>query len=369
VPAVLTLSPERDQRLRRWLVWGYAAAALLTVFMPDYRSENNFLIYRFSTVHLLAGQNLYALYPAHHADVYLYSPTFAILFAPFTLLPTTSGILLWNLGSLLLLYHSVDRLIPDSPGSIALAGTLLGFLITQDGTETNLLVAAVMVYAMIALEGDRPLRAAGAIALGAVIKIFPLAALALGAFSGRKVRFALLFLSAVLALVLLPLLLVRPDVLLAQYGLWWGNVGQPSPSCISVMRRLREWLGVKWWDWPVQLAGIGVVLAPLVLQPGRWADRRFHRLYLASILMFVVLFNHQGEYNSYSIALTGAAIWCALPPLSPAKLFLALLAIASVRIEATLLAWVAIQADLWRSAGTGKGLRGTGPALPPTSYA
>lgn len=351
---MLTLSPEQDQRLRRWLVWGYAAAALLTVFLVSYRSENNFLVYRSSIVHLLAGQNLYALHPADHADLYRYSPTFAVLFAPFVLLPNSAGILFWNLGSLLLLYSALNRLLPDPPGSVALAGALLGFLITQDGTETNLLVAVLMVYALVALESDRPFRAAAAIAVGGLIKIFPLAALALGAFSRRKIRFALFLLLAVVGLVLLPLLLMRPAALLAQYGFWLDTIQQPEPArWLSVMKRLREWFGVKWWNWPIQLAGVGIVLAPLVLRVRRWVDWRFHRLMLASLLMFVVLFNHQAEYNSYSIALIGAAIWCALPPLTPARLLLALLAIISVRIEATLLTWVAIQVDLWRSAGRG----------------
>ena len=48
---------------------------------------NNFLIFRAAYSHLVAGRDLYIAYTAEHVDLFKYSPTFALLFAPFAWLP------------------------------------------------------------------------------------------------------------------------------------------------------------------------------------------------------------------------------------------------------------------------------------------
>jgi hypothetical protein len=64
----------------------------------------------------------------------------------------------------------------------------------------------------------------------------------------------------------------------------------------------------------MQLAGTAMLLAPLALRRDRWGDYRFRLLYLCSVLLYVVLFNHQAERASYVIAFAGAAMWFALEP-------------------------------------------------------
>lgn len=64
---------------------------------------NNFLIFRASYSHLLAGRDLYVAYPAEHVDLFKYSPTFALLFAPFAWLPFAWALLAWNLINVLAL--------------------------------------------------------------------------------------------------------------------------------------------------------------------------------------------------------------------------------------------------------------------------
>ena len=50
---------------------------------------------------------------------------------------------------------------------------------------------------------------------------------------------------------------------------------------------------------------------PLALRRDRWDDARFRFLYLCSVLLYVVLFNHQAERASYVIAFVGATLWYA----------------------------------------------------------
>jgi hypothetical protein len=53
---------------------------------------------------------------------------------------------------------------------------------------------------------------------------------------------------------------------------------------------------------------VGLLLAPLV-RLSCWGLARFRLLYLASVLMFCVLFNHKAESPTFVVAVAGVAIW------------------------------------------------------------
>src|SRR5206468_250284 len=94
----------------------------------------------------------------------------------------------------------------------------------------------------------------------------------------------------------------------------------------SVMGLLYRWFGLDWPNWPVQLAGIAVTLAPLAVRRERWTDWRFRRLFLSSLLLFSFLFNHQAERPSAVVGFTGIALWYALSPHTPPRSLLMALA-------------------------------------------
>src|SRR3989442_4326926 len=76
-----------------------------------------------------------------------------------------------------------------------------------------------------------------------------------------------------------------------------------------MMQYLYMWLGADWPNWPVQLAATALLLLPLGLGRTRWGDPEFRRLFLCSLLVYVVLFNHQSERATFIIAYTGIVIW------------------------------------------------------------
>jgi len=86
VPRALTLVRAFLANEITWL-FVYVIIAVIATGICAGRQCNNFLIFRSAFDHLLAGRDLYAAYPAEHADLFKYSPTFALLFAPFALLP------------------------------------------------------------------------------------------------------------------------------------------------------------------------------------------------------------------------------------------------------------------------------------------
>src|SRR5690349_14831053 len=147
----------------------YVIIALIATGICAGRQCNNFIIFRSAFDHLLAGRDLYAAYPAEHADLYKYSPTFALLFAPFALLPFGIALLGWNLLNVLLPYVAIRLALPPGQRLEAIQLTGLGLIATVDGTQSNGLVAALIVLAFAALERNRIGAASAAIAMGVLV--------------------------------------------------------------------------------------------------------------------------------------------------------------------------------------------------------
>jgi len=94
---------------------------------------------------------------------------------------------------------------------------------------------------------------------------------------------------------------------------------------------------VAWPNWPLQLLGTIALLAPLAIRRERWDEARFRLLYLCSVLLYVVLFNHQAERASYLIAFTGATIWFASEARTRTRTSLYALAALTIPVMSTLI--------------------------------
>jgi len=299
------------RRPRRWLLFLYTASAVLVALQKGvFTHSNNFAVFRSAAVNLLAGRDLYAAHPEQHVDFYKYSPTFALLFFPFASLPFAVALVCWNLLNALLLYHALVRLLPDRQATVALALVYLELLLSMQYTQSNALVTALMLLAFLALEDGRQLKGAILIALNAFIKIFPLATLPVAVFHPRRSRFALIVAAMVLALVALPLVVIPPHELADQYRSWRAIEAEDTLNRgYSLMQYLYMWFHVDWPNWPVQLAGTAVLLLPPALGRARWGERDFRLHFLCSVLVYVVLFNHQSETATFVIAFTGITVW------------------------------------------------------------
>ena len=335
------------------------------------RPRGNFEIFRAASRHLVTGEDLYARYPDELQDQFKYSPAFALLFAPFAWLPWPLALLLWSVLNALALFVAVEWLLPPRAALLALAFLLLEVLRAMQNAQSNALVAGLIILAFVALERGRTWRAALAIVLGASVKIFPLAALSF-ALPKRKALYAGLATVAIgVGMLLSPLLVTPPATLVSQYRSWGAIESSDSRArWFSVMELVHRWTGADWPNWPVQLAGTLMLLAPLAMRRDRWDEPRFRLLYLCSVLLYVVLFNHQAERASYLIAFTGIAIWFASEPRAAWRTALFGVAVATIPLMSTvlpvpttlksatamlyrlavpaLLAWIAIQAALWR---------------------
>ena len=137
----------------RILLLVYGIAAIVVAYQRTVLSrENNFVIFRAAFDHLIAGQDLYAAWPALHEDFFKYSPTFAFLFAPFALLPVTAGYMLWALVCAGAVCWGFVRLLPPGQAFVALCIALLPVIGDLQRSQSNALCAGLMLLAWAAYE-------------------------------------------------------------------------------------------------------------------------------------------------------------------------------------------------------------------------
>src|SRR5437868_7837221 len=102
-----------DTTVRRLIaaLWIVAVIAA-TVQQGITHQNNNYLIFRAASLHLIHEQDLYAAYPAIHFDFYKYSPSFALLFLPFAVLPFALSMFIWNTLNAGVLYYGIGAVLP-----------------------------------------------------------------------------------------------------------------------------------------------------------------------------------------------------------------------------------------------------------------
>ena len=309
-------APPARAELRHWVGWlvallWVAAIVAATLQQGGTHQHNNFLIFRAASRHLLAGQDLYAAYPAEHADFYKYSPTFALLFAPFAFLPPLVALFLWNALNAGTLYVALGMVLPRRAATAARAIVFLDMLGSLQNVQSNALVAALIVLTFAAYERRHTALGTLAAVTGAFVKLFPIVAVSFATFHPRKLRVAFAVVLSTIGLAVLPLLVTRPATLLAQYASWRAiQAVDARDRGYTVMQMLDYLHHGGWPNWPVQLFGALVLLAPL-LQRSRWHEWERRRLYLCSVLVFCVIFNHKAESPTFVVALAGVGIWFA----------------------------------------------------------
>jgi hypothetical protein len=248
------------------------------------RENNNFLIFRTSWHNLAEGRDLYQLNP-QHADYYKYSPTFALLFAPFAMLPLSAGLLLWtalNAGSL---YWALGRIFLGEQLLAARAIVLIDAVGSMQNAQSNVLSAALIIFAFSELERRRELSGAIAVTLGTLVKLFPITAAAFAIFRPYRIpRFALWSVVCALVGIFAPLIVVSPSQLAELYRSWGAlSKWDALTRGYSVMELLEMLFHADWPNAPIQLLGAAILVAPL-RRYWMWGNERFRLLFLAHVL-------------------------------------------------------------------------------------
>jgi hypothetical protein len=277
-----------------------------------YTHYNNYLIFKHSFFHLIHGQDLYTLYPQEYFDLYKYSPTFAALMGPLAYLPDFLGLVLWNLLNALVLFFAI-RQLPNVLEPIKVSVLwfiLLETLTSVQNAQSNALMAGLIIFACCFLEKRNVSLAALCLVLTVYIKLFGLVAFVLFLLYPRKGAFIAYSIGWTVLLALLPLVFVSCGQLQFLYFSWLSLLASDHSASLglSVMGWLESWFGVAVDKNGVVLAGAALLCLPL-LRRKAYQYAQFRLLMLASVLIWVVIFNHKAESPTFVIAISGVALW------------------------------------------------------------
>jgi Glycosyltransferase family 87 len=305
---------------RRYLLAGYLLLATIASLQQwwlvrpgdPYTHYNNYVIFRQSFYHLIGQQDLYVERLAEHWDYFRYSPSFALVFGAVAWMPDVIGLLLWNALNALTLYLAWVTLPVRSERVKLAAGWFVAveLMTALQNAQSNALIAGLLILAFNSLERKRIAAATLLIIVAAFIKVFGLAALALGAFYPEKKKFALSALIWTMVVALLPLIVVSPEQLVRLYASWGRllTTDYAGSTGLSLMAWLQTWFGIDAPKRVVALVGLAILVLPLSFVR-RYDELPFRLLFLCDILIWVVIFNHKAESSSYIIAVSGVALW------------------------------------------------------------
>jgi hypothetical protein len=278
---------------------------------PNFSRYNNYVIFKQAFFHLIHYQDLYINYPDKHYDLFKYSPTFALWMGLFANLPDWLGLICFNLVNIIVLILGIRTLpLEKKQLNIFLAFIVVETLISLTSSQTNILITGLLILAWHYMDKGKMWWAALMIVLTVYIKIFGIVAMSLFLLYPKKGQAALATICWTILVGLLPLCVVSPEQLGILYKSWAGllTVDHDSSVGISFYGWLNKWFGFNFHKQLFVLIGAAIFCIPLFRYKA-WKNPEYRLGILASILLWVVIFNHKGESPTYVIAIVGAGIW------------------------------------------------------------
>lgn len=301
---------------KRTLFWLWTLLPIIATVFKLHRN-NNYLIFRGVFWHTVNQTSLYGTYPNEYFDVNHYGPLFALVVAPFAVMPVWLGMLFWNIALSLCLYVAISRSQLKYKQQIFIywfcAETLLTSLFMQ---QFNIAIAAIIIASYFLIERERDFWAAFLIVLGTFVKLYGVVGLAFFFFSKHKGRFVLSLLLWIVVLFVAPMLISNADYVIGQYHEWYvtlleknGENLQSIAQNISLLGMVRRITGNLLYSDLWLIAPALVLFFIPYFRFSQYRNAMFRQTYLASVLLFVVLFSTGSESSSYIIAISGACIW------------------------------------------------------------
>jgi len=292
-----------------------------------YSHYNNYIIFKQSFFHLIASQDLYIHYPQEQYDLFKYPPTFALLFAPFSMLPDLLGYSIWTALNLLLPVFAIYKLqgVSSRVKAAMSAPLLLEGFTSALNSQSNGLMLGLLLFAFVAMQNGRISQAVLFIWLTAFIKLFGVLFFAMllvfpGALRKSLLRVPVIF----VVLYLLPLPVLGWEGLQQQYASMFNLLAHDHGYFVkySVMGWLQQWFGLRPNKNLILILGLGLQCLPLlvlIIKQKLWRSgslqqmnskslERWQFLFAASWLLWMVIFNHMAESATYVIAVGGAML-------------------------------------------------------------
>lgn len=299
-----------------WLLLGLVSSLM------KFHKCNNFLIFKYVFWHTIDGLSLYAPYPLEYGDTNHYGPFFSLIIAPFAVLPHPLGLIFWHVLMALALFVAIRKLPMKQGKQIFIYWFCAHELLTAlFMSQFNIIIAAIIVASFYCVEKEKDTTAACFIMIGTFVKLYGIVGLAFFFFSKHKVKFVAALIGWAAVFFVLPMLISSPEYVVEQYKEWYLSLseknmdnmfsGGTNQSLLGLVRKISH--VATYSDLWLIVPGILAFCYPY-LRFGQWRNLAFRYAYLASTLMFVVLFSTGSESSTYIIALLGVALWYVTAP-------------------------------------------------------
>lgn len=304
-------------------IWfGLVAIALLNAVFNN--AINNFIIFKQSYFHLVNETNLYAEYLTQYWDHYYYSPSFAVLVAPFSYLPVSLGALTWGFFDAGLLYYAIRQLpINAKNQNFILILSANEMMNAASNLQSNGIMAATIILSFVYIIRQKEIKSSAMILLGFFIKLYSITGLAFFFFSQHKKRFISTLLFWFVLLFLLPLIATSPDFLMQSYKDWAEALSLKSNFDITrdmyhnmvdvtiqgMVKRVFNLPTLNKWIFIIP----GLIVFGLQYLYYQHFSNPIYRLYiLCSVLLFIIVFNTGTESPTYIIGVPAICLWYVL---------------------------------------------------------
>jgi hypothetical protein len=304
-------------------IWfGLVFIALINAY--NHHAYNNFIIFRQSFYHLLDKTNLYIEYVGQYADHYYYSPSFAALIVPFSILPFSISIFVWGFFDAGILYYAIRQLpISSKYQNFILLFSANEMMNATSNLQSNGLTAATIILSFVYMIKQKETQSAWMMLLGFFVKLYSITGLAFFFFTTKKMKFILSFVACAIGLILLPLLFTSPAFLIQSYQDWFAALSRKSNFDITIsmydnmvditlqgmVKRVFNLPNLNKWIFIVP--GLLVFVAQYLYY--KHFSHPIYRLYiLCSVLLFIIVFNTGTESPTYIIGIPAICLWYVL---------------------------------------------------------
>lgn len=157
--------------------------------------------------------------------------------------------------------------------------------------------------------------------IGTFVKLYGIVGLAFFFFSRHKAKFALWCVVWAAVLFVLPMLISSQTYIVEQYRAWMVCLGEKNgENMFSLMQNISLLGMVRKVSQCATYSDLWLIVPGIVLfclpymRVGQYKYRCFRFAFLASVLLFVVLFSTGSESSGYIIAMLGVALWYVAVP-------------------------------------------------------
>ncbi|EHQ29597.1 glycosyltransferase family 87 protein [Mucilaginibacter paludis] len=278
---------------------------------------NNYKIYKYTFYNLIHQQNLFSPYPQFFEDKNHYGPIFALVIAPFYMLPDAVGVLLWSTFNTFVLYKAVTLLPIDTKKQVAIFLICAHELMTASfSVQVNPFVTAIIILSFVFIKKEKDFWAACMVALGTFIKLYGIVGLAFFFFSEHKLKFTLSMVFWSVVFFVFPMLFSSPQFVVQCYQDWYHSLSDKDiQNSTSTMQDISvKGMARRIFDVPA-LSNIWFLVPGIILffssyiRFDAFKNVNYQLLILASTLIFPIIFSSSSESPTYIIAFVGVAIW------------------------------------------------------------